>query len=312
MSIKHQRNGLIDIYKFILGFWVMFHHNFFFIERNDDIFSTAQLAVDFFFVISGYYLLRSMKKKEELPVGKGVWQIVRDRSKPLLFSICFITAFNLICTALFIRENILENLFNIFRYWWYVLYLLIAASVFYLLFRLIKSKPVFIVLLFVIAIGMAALDYYIETRPVVVYFYTFWTRTFGCMATGMLISFIPKLEFKKFNYSIPAIIILIPIIFYLAYRDKSFLTCILMIVLFTALVYFSTNIPFGGKVTNVLGQLSTRMYLYMSFITTLYMLGLTHHRILFVIDVALAVMDLLISVYKQKYEGLKKKVQDNN
>ena len=54
------------------------------------------------------------------------------------------------------------------------------------------------------------------------------------------------------------------------------------------------------------------MYLYMSFITTLYMLGLTHHRILFVIDVALAVMDLLLAGYKQKYEGLKKKVQDNN
>lgn len=305
MSIKHQRNGLIDIYKFILGFWVMFHHNFFFIERNDDIFSTAQLAVDFFFVISGYYLLRSMKKKEELPVGKGVWQIVRDRSKPLLFSICFITAFNLICTALFIRENILENLFNIFRYWWYVLYLLIAASVFYLLFRLIKSKPVFIVLLFVIAIGMAALDYYIETRPVVVYFYTFWTRTFGCMATGMLISFIPKLEFKKFNYSIPAIIILIPIIFYLAYRDKSFLTCILMIMLFTALVYFSSNITIGGRITDLFGRLGTRMYLYISFITTLYLLGLTHHRVLFVIDLALAVMDLILSEYKRRLELIK-------
>ena len=306
MSIKHQRNGLIDIYKFILGFWVMFHHNFFFIERRDDIFSTAQLAVDFFFVISGYYLLRSMKKKEELPVGKGVWQIVRDRSKPLLFSICFITIFNLVCYFLFIRESIFENLFYMFRYWWYVLYLLIAASVFYLLYRLIKKKSAFIILLFVIAIGMAALDYYIETRAVVIYFYTFWTRTFGCIATGMLISYLPKWEFKKFNYSIPIIILLIPVIFYLAYKEKTFLTCILMIILFTSLVYFSTNITFG-RFTDIIGRLGTRMYLYISFITTLYLLGLSHHRILFVIDLALAVMDLILSEYKRKLDSIKQK-----
>ena len=63
MSNTKQRYGLLDIYRFILGFWVMFHHNFFFMERRYDIFSKAQLSVDFFFVISGYFLLRSMQKK---------------------------------------------------------------------------------------------------------------------------------------------------------------------------------------------------------------------------------------------------------
>ena len=93
----------------------------------------------------------------------------------------------------------------------------------------------------------------------------------------------------------------------LAYHDKTFVTCVLMIALFTALVYFTTSISFGGKFFDVLGQLATRMYLYMSFVTALYLLGLTNHRILFVINVSLASMDLVIYTYKQKYEAAKAK-----
>ena len=305
MSNTKQRYGLLDIYRFILGFWVMFHHNFFFMESRDDIFSTAKLAVDFFFVISGYFLLRSMQKKRETRLHIGLKDLIWTRLKPLFFSICFISAFNFLCIGLFIREDILSKTFDIFRYWWYVLYLQIAAAIFYLLFKLIKSKWAFIVCLFVIALGMGILDYFIEMNGILIYELTFWTRTFGCIATGMLISYIPKWNCKKINLSIPIVIALVPTIFYLAYGDKDFFTCILMIVLFTALVYFSTNINLGGKVTDLMGQLSTRMYLYMSFITTIYFLGLTHHRILFVIDVALAIMDLIVSGYKKKYEKLK-------
>ena len=308
MNNTKQRHGLLDIYRFILECWVMFHHNFFFIELRHDIFSSAQLSVDFFFVISGYFLLRSMQKQQGVKLHIGIKNLLWARIKPLLFSVCFITAFNIVCIALFIREDILITTFNIFRYWWYVLYLLVAVVLFYLLFRLIKTKWAFIIALFVIAVGMAFLDYLIETKGILIYVFTFWTRTLGCVATGMLISYIPRWTCEKFNYSIPIVIILIPSIFYLAYGKKDFFTCILMIVMFTALVYFSTNISFGGKITDTIGHISTRMYLYMSFITTLYMLGLTHHRILFVIDVALAVMDLVLTVYQKKYLQLKKQI----
>lgn len=306
MTNTKQRCGLLDIYRFILGFWVMFHHDFFFMPLRQDIFSTAQLSVDFFFVISGFFLLRSIEKQKDEKLHIGIGNLLWTRIKPLLFSVSFITAFNLICIALFIREDVLVTTFTIFRYWWYILYLLVAVVLFYLLYRLLKAKWAFITALFVIAIGMAALDYFIETNGILFYELTFFTRTFGCISAGMLISYIPRLRIKKFNISIPMVIILVPTITYLAYGQKDFFTCILMIVLFTALVYFSTNITFGGVITDVIGRLSTRMYLYMSFITTLYMLGLTHHRILFVIDVALAIMDLVLSGYKEKFEKLKK------
>ena len=310
MSNNKQRCGLLDIYRFILGFWVMFHHNFFFMEKNMQVFSRAQLAVDFFFVISGYFLLKSLIKNRDARLHIGLRDLIWSRIKPLFFSICFISAFNVICIALFICENIPSKAFDMFRYWWYILYLQIAIVLFYLLFKLIKSKWAIILSLFIIAISMGILDYFIEYRGILIYELTFWTRTFGCIATGMLISYIPKWECKRFNFSIPIVIILIPTILYLAYGEKNFFTCILMIILFTALVYFSTNIRLYGKITDIMGSLSTRMYLYMAFITTLYFLGLTHHRILFVIDVALAVMDLIVSIYKKKYEDLKNKEKE--
>jgi hypothetical protein len=82
-----------------------------------------------------------------------------------------------------------------------------------------------------------------------------------------------------------------------------------MIGLFAALVYFTYNVSIGGKFFDVLGRLSTRIYLYMAFITMLYILGLTDHRILFIVDVSLATMDLILTRYREKYLALKAKLE---
>ena len=44
--MEKRRNGLLEIYRFILCFWPMYHHNFFFFTKGDK-FSLAELAVDF-------------------------------------------------------------------------------------------------------------------------------------------------------------------------------------------------------------------------------------------------------------------------
>ena len=85
--------------------------------------------------------------------------------------------------------------------------------------------------------------------------------------------------------------------------------CILMLALFSALVYFSTSVNVGGKFFNILGQLSNRLYIYMAFVSMLCTLGLTYHRLLFIIDVFLAVLDLLFCTYYKKYKTLKKTLE---
>ena len=98
------------------------------------------------------------------------------------------------------------------------------------------------------------------------------------------------------NVSIPLVIILIPTLFYFAYNEKTFFIRLLMLGLFSALVYFSSHISFQSKICDYLGQLSARIYLYMAFAAMLRLLGLTHYRVLFVIDVALATLDLALSI----------------
>jgi hypothetical protein len=75
-------------------------------------------------------------------------------------------------------------------------------------------------------------------------------------------------------------------------------------------VYFSSNISVSGRVFDIAGKLSTRIYLYMAFVTVIYYLGITNHRMLFVIDVFLAVLDMVLTNYREKYLALKRKVEE--
>jgi len=301
--MEKKRNGLIEIYRFILCFWPLYYHNFFFTSKGES-FSVAELAVDFFFVLSGFFLLRAFEKKKG-SVIKATLSLMYGRVKPFMFSLCFITAFNAVCVSLFVRENHLDVLFDLFKYWWYVLYLTVAIGVFYLFFRILKNRKIFFVFLLLVSAAMGLFHYYTEVEGLFMYELTFVARTFGCMAFGMLVSYIPTIKKRKHNLSILGVIALVPAIFHLAYSEKNYVTCLVMIGLFAALVYFTYNVSIGGKFFDVLGRLSTRIYLYMAFITMLYILGLTDHRILFIVDVSLATMDLILTHYREKYLALK-------
>ena len=303
--MQSKRNGLLEIYRLIICFWPLYFHNFFFWLKDGKSFSVAELSVDFFFVLSGFFLMRAMRREKDTPVLLGTWKLMFGRVKPMMFTMCFITVFNFVCFALFIRENYLETLHLLFMYWWFVLFLTVGIGVLYLLYRALGSEKRFVIFLVILVILMALVQYGTVEKGMFFTRIVFFTRTLGCIPVGILISYIPQLKCKKINLNIIFVVILVPTLLYLAYNEKTFLTRLIMIAMFAALVYFSTGISVGGKVFDFLGQLSVRMYLYMSFVTMLYMLGLTNHRALFVIDVALAVMDTLLGIYRQKYKKLK-------
>ena len=135
----------------------------------------------------------------------------------------------------------------------------------------------------------------------------FFTRTLGCTSLGILLSYVPKLKIKKFNPSIPAVVILLPTIIYLYYNDKTFVLCLVILALFAALVYFSSHISVGGRAFDILGKLSVRMYLYMALLRMLRDRGLTDNRILFFIDIGMAIIDLTVTHFVQKHIAKKKK-----
>ena len=307
MTTKH-RNGLLEVYRLIIGFWVLYCHDFFFFYNESGNFPVPNLAADFFFVMSGYFMLCSFQKLNGDSVLGGVCKLIVSRIKPLLFSICFIAAFAFVCIALFVRENYIANAFFIFRYWWYVLYLLIASAIIYFVYRLIHNDKGFIIFLVLLEIFTTVVVYFIEEHGILIYELTYGLRAFGCLGCGMIVSYVPRWIPKKFNYSIPIAVVLAISLVYLCYADKTFFTCIFILMLFALLVYFTMNIQVGGKGFDIVGLLGLRMYLYISFVSTLYILGLTNHRMLFVIDVTLATLDLLFTLYKQKYNQLKAKI----
>ena len=302
--MKSNRNGLLEIYRFILCFWPLYYHKFFFWLDDGSKFSVVELSVDFFFVLSGFFLMRAMRKEKDQPIFKGMWRVMYGRVKPLMFTLCFIAAFNAVCVVLFVRENYLHTVFHLFMYWWYVLYLIVAIGLFYLVYRALKSEKRFAIFLAVLAVLMATLQYLVVVEGLLFFDLSFVLRALGCVAVGILLSYVPMMKPMKFNISIPLVIILIPTLFYFAYNEKTFFIRLLMLGLFSALVYFSSHISFQSKICDYLGQLSARIYLYMAFVAMLHLLGLTHYRILFVIDVALATLDLALSIYRQKYKAL--------
>ena len=305
--MEKKRNGLLEIYRFLFSFMPLYYHSFFFLKRNYEIFEVPELAVDFFFMLSGFFLLSIMRRLKEERVLAGMWKVMYGRVKPMMFTLCFITAFNLICVALFIRSDYLYTLFHLFMYWWFVLYLAVGIGILYLVYRLLKSERSFAAFLVIWATLMACLHYSVVYLGMFIPELVFFTRAFGCISAGILVSYIPKFKIKKFNIAIPLVIVLIPAIAYLYYNKKSFAICLALIAMFGALIYFSSHIAVGGKAFDLIGKLSVRMYLYMAFLTMLRMLGLEDQRVLFLMDIALASMDLAVSYYRDKYNALKKK-----
>ena len=130
-------------------------------------------------------------------------------------------------------------------------------------------------------------------------------KSLGCTALGLVLSYLPEYKPKKVNLSIPIVVVLLLALFYLAYGEKSYNVCVIMIIMFCALVYFSMAISVKGVAFDHLGKLSSRIYLYMAFITVIYYLGITNNTALFFIDLFVALLDLAITIYRAKYRHLK-------
>ncbi len=60
------RNGKIDLYKFIFSFVVMIYHYSYAVEYDNELFTKGYIAVEFFFVVSGFLFAKSLSKYEDV------------------------------------------------------------------------------------------------------------------------------------------------------------------------------------------------------------------------------------------------------
>ncbi len=316
--MEKKRNGLLDLYRIFFCFWVLYYHYFFFFENTDKIYREANLAVEFFFILSGIFLLNSIKRTDGLPFWKGCAKLMWGRLKPLVCTLAVVFCFNLIGIIVLASKDGFDfqvHVGTVF-YLWFLPFMFFGVFMMYVLYRLIKNKYVYFILLAIFVVAGYAVQFGIE-------FSGKWTdqlplsiaRSLGGVSLGVLVSRIPviKLRWKKINFNYLVLIVVLTGIIWMAREPRNAWARGGIIVLYALLIYFTLGTNLGGRGFDFIGAMSMRMYIYMAILCMLLLFGITYHRTLFFIDLILALTDMFLFGFllKKLMKGNKKTIAHN-
>ncbi|MBR2381151.1 MAG: acyltransferase family protein [Clostridia bacterium] len=261
------KNGLIELFRFLCSIWVAYYHGFF--PILSDKFDGVNISVDFFFMVSGLFFLRSIEKYREKPFLQGVRHIFWGRTKGFIVPLIIAASSILFCNIAFALD------FGGFNwplsFLWFFAAQFVYLTFFYVLLRLIKRRSMFnLACVITVCLCMSLFIFMSES------FAKQFDRVFrgpAMLALGILISQIPQIKTslkdeikaKKLNIALNAIgfTITAATFIYLAYLPgyalwKAHLfTCLVC----PLLLYFALAIPVKGKFFNFLGEISIFIYL---------------------------------------------------
>ena len=294
---KHSsRNSLLEVYRFIFAIWVMYHHGYFFVPKGTYFFN-GYISVEFFFILSGFFLIKSIKKESENSFWKGLWNLTWKRLRPLGITIIISLIFAQIYFWYFF-----PNSGDPVGYMWFMKWLIFVPIIFYAFYRLIKNKKVFYSLLGITVVVCHILQYTVLEGAGIL-------RGVVGIGIGVLLSLIPKnkLKLKNFNVNIIFTILFITATFLVAFFG-IFITGVdhyFIWLLFPGLVYFAYCVDCKIKILYILGDLSFGVYAYQAIPRFFERLGIWHSNIKMCLVVfAFALIDygvrILIDYYKQK------------
>ena len=263
MAGKNNKNGLIELFRFLCAVWVAYFHGFF--PVLSDKFNGVNTAVGFFFVLSGYFFLKSIEKYKDRPLGEGVVFIFWGRTKRFIVPLILAALSILYCNIVFDWEF---NGFNWpFSFLWFFAAQFVFLSLFFLVFRKTKRQLTFnIFCIVVLCISMSAFRVLTKEIDRV-------ARGPAMLAIGMLLSQVPKLEIrgkdgkttKKLTLTVNAIgfAVSAAAFIYLAYLPGYEIWKLHLLGGFAgpAVLYFATALPVRSKFLNLLGEFSVFIYL---------------------------------------------------
>lgn len=287
------RNGLLELYRFLFSMWVVYYHGFFVFKNQW--FSHGYIAVEFFFILSGFYFIKSMNKfdgQSLIPsIGKMLWKRTKSLGLALVVGLIFVFWFDIAVKQI-----------SILGYLWYIPCMFLAFIVLFIVKRLIKNDKWF----------MALLAFFIVISYVLLYIPILegWGifRALGGVSLGVLISYIPKfnLKVKKFDFNWIIVFVVLGLVVYLAYMPKPDFVSeyILIFLLMPVLIYFSSTLTVKSRLLNFLGSLSFGLYAYQCVLRILELYTSLSQHWLFIILVGLVLVDRLIVFL---YRKVKKK-----
>lgn len=286
---KAKRNSLIELYRFLFAMWVVWYHDYFFLPKSS-YFADGYLAVDFFFMLTGFFIMGLIKKQSEKSFFKGACGLVWKKLKPLIITLAIAIVF----AQIYFWSN-LDDLGDPIGYMWYFEWFLVVPLLYYVIYRLVRNEKIFYSI-----IGAIVVLSYILLNTVCIQ-WGFFRGTVG-IGIGILISIIPKpkLKYKGFNFSI-----LIALAFlagtivsacFKTYIPNS--NPLFILFLFPGLLYFTTCFKTDIKVLNYLGGLSFGIYAYQTVCRVLELYGVYNKQDnfveMFLILMSLAIADDLI------------------
>lgn len=261
------KNGLVELFRFLCSIWVAYFHGFFFILS--DKFDGVNISVDFFFMVSGLFFLKSIEKYRERPFLEGVRYIFWGRTKGFIVPLIIAASSVLCCNIIFDWD--FDGFNWPLSFLWFFAAQFVYLFLFYLLIRKIKSRSIFnIACALIVCLSMSLFVF----MP-----YGFakqFDRVFrgpAMIAIGILISQIPKIKFKlssktraeKLNLLVNIIGFTMAVLafIYLAYLPGHAVwkLHLFLCIVCTSLLYFATSLPVRGKFFNFLGEFSVFIYL---------------------------------------------------
>lgn len=272
---KKERNGLIDLYRFLLALVVVKSHSLFVLPGP--YFGPGRVCVEFFFVLSGFLFYSFLERCKDRPILESLIKLFKSRLLPLAIPLGIGIVSNIIYSILE-KES-----FSLWGYLWYVEAMFLAMIVLIVLRRFIKNDKTFSltiagIMLVALVLKFSGLCYS-------------WglIRSASSLPMGILVAMLPKIK-PKFKWLVWGL--LIPVIaacFYIIcfnlgnteWFGLRILELILDNVLYPALIYLSFCLNFKCKFFSYLGALSFGIYAFQCPADLFRLMGVTNIWILF-------------------------------
>ena len=251
-----QKNSLIELYRFLFALNVVKNHGF--LPFGDGYFGPGRVSVEFFFILSGFLLIRSLERWRTLPIKEAVLKMFRAKLFPLLLPTVIALVSNLIYNVI-----VKEYSSGLWSYLWY-LHVMLVLFMGYVILRIkVKSDRSFLLIISAICILATIL------RFSGILYSNGFVRGAAAISLGMLLSYLPMLKEKLKPFAavmlVSSFLLCATILCFKLGNLKIFgefmgVELILDTLLYPALIYLTFNFDFKFGLFNYLGALSFGLY----------------------------------------------------
>ena len=269
------RNGLIDLYRFLLALVVVKSHSLFVL--GGPYFGPGRICVEFFFVLSGYLFLSFLEKSKEKSIRESLIELTKSRFLPLAIPTAIGVFSNIIC---YFFE---DGSFSLWGYLWYVEVMFVEMVALIVLRRLIKRDRIFTLTIAGVMVIALVLKF-----SGLCYSWGF-VRGASSIPMGILMAMLPKLKPKRewlvWLSLVPIIAACFSIVCFelgnVEWFGVRIIELILDNALYPLLIYLSFSLNFECRIFTYLGALSFGLYAFQCPADLFRVLGVSNRWILF-------------------------------